>query len=87
MIPCRARQRDGEHRERLRDSDRLREQAAGQREMVRWWAAECRQRNALCRRRCTSANLAAATEARATLRDYARAWSRTRTLMRGMSNA
>ncbi len=62
---------------------RLLNLAAGQRAMVRWWAAECRQRNAICRRRFTAANVAAATEARATLRDYARAWSRTRALMRG----
>jgi len=60
----------------------LRERAAEQRAMVRWWAAECRQRNAACRRRFTSANVAAATEARAILRDYARAWGRTRGLLR-----
>jgi hypothetical protein len=51
--------------------------------MVRWWAAECRQRNAACRRRFSAANVAAASEARAILRDYARAWSRTRALLHG----
>ncbi len=67
----------------LRDRDRLQERAAEQRAMVRWWAAECRQRNAACRRRFSAANVAAATEARAILRDYARAWTQTRELSRG----
>ncbi len=53
-----------------------------QREMVRWWAAECRARNAACRRRFTAANVAAATEARRILRRYAAAWSETRNLIR-----
>lgn len=64
----------------------LERRAAAQREMVRWWAAECRQRNAACRRRFTAANAAAATEARAILRDYARAWGRTRGMMKGRSD-
>ncbi len=70
------------HRDRLRDSERLREQAAGQRALVRWWAAGCRQRNALRRRRFTSANVAVASEARVILWDDARAWGRTSGLLR-----
>jgi hypothetical protein len=31
--------------------------AAEQREMVRWWSAECRDRNVACRRRFTAANV------------------------------
>jgi hypothetical protein len=68
---------------RERAQERLLERAAEQRAMVRWWAAECRQRNAACRRRFSAANVAAASEARAILRDYARAWSRTRALLHG----
>ena len=79
------------HRDRLRDSERLRERAqerlleraAEQRSMVRWWAAECRARNAICRRRFSAAHVTAASEARAILRDYARAWSRTRAMLNG----
>ena len=68
---------------RERAQERLLERAAEQRDMVRWWAAECRQRNAACRRRFSAANVAAASEARAILRDYARAWSRTRAMING----
>jgi hypothetical protein len=60
----------------------LRRLAGEQREMVRWWAAECRARNAACRRRFSAAHVAAATAARATLRHYAAAWSETRRLLR-----
>lgn len=56
--------------------------AGEQRQTLRWWAAECRQRNAACRRRFTAANVAAATQARAVLRGYAAAWSETRRMLR-----
>jgi len=62
--------------------ERLLRRAGEQRALVRWWAAECRQRNAACRRRFTAAHVAAATEARGTLRRYAAAWSETRRLLR-----
>lgn len=58
--------------------------AGEQREMVRWWAAECRARNAACRRRFTAAQVAAATEARRILRRYAAAWGETRGLIRAI---
>lgn len=60
----------------------LRRRATEQRDVVRWWAAECRARNAACRARFTAANVAAATEARRVLRHYAEAWAATRTLLR-----
>jgi hypothetical protein len=58
--------------------------AGEQREMVRWWAAECRSRNAACRRRFTALNVAAASEARRILRRYAAAWLETRGLIRAL---
>lgn len=58
--------------------------AGEQREMVRWWAAECRARNAACRRRFTAAQVTAATEARRILRRYAAAWGETRGLIRAI---
>jgi hypothetical protein len=61
--------------------------AGEQREMVRWWAAECRARNAACRRRFTAAQVAAATEARRILRRYAAAWGETRGLIRAIEAA
>lgn len=60
----------------------LRRRAAEERAMMRWWAAECRARNAACRRRFTAAHVAAASEARAILRGYAASWTQTRRLLR-----
>lgn len=62
--------------------EELRRRAAEQRAAVRWWAAECRARNAACRARFTVANVAAATQARRTLRVYAQTWAEARALLR-----
>ena len=65
----------------------LRRLAGEQRAVVRWWAAECRACNARCRARFSTANVAAATEARRTLRVYAEAWSATRAQLRACEAA
>lgn len=61
-----------------RRCDELQRRVAEQRAVVRWWAAECRARNAACRARFTMANVAAATQARRTLRVYAQSWAEAR---------
>lgn len=67
--------------------DDLKKRAAEQWAVVRWWAAECRARNAAARARFTSSNVSACTEARFMLRGYVRAWSNTRVLIRKIEAA
>lgn len=70
-----------------RRADELRRRLADQRAVVRWWAAECRARNALCRACFTAAHVAAAGEARRTLRLHAAAWTASRAELRALELA